>query len=83
MYLYPLTLNPPSHLPPYPTALGCHRAPALGSLHHTADPHWLAGNLYSNSNVYVPILPSQAIPPPPSPPVTLSLFFMSVSPLMP
>ena len=30
-------LKPPSHLPPHPTPLGCHRALALGSWHHTAN----------------------------------------------
>ena len=38
----PLPLEPPSNLPPHPTPLGCHRAPALGSLHHTANFHWLS-----------------------------------------
>ena len=28
------------NLPPHPTPLGCHRA--LGSLHHTANSHWLS-----------------------------------------
>ena len=31
-------LPPPSP----PTSLGCHRAPALGSLRHTAKSHWLS-----------------------------------------
>ena len=29
-------------LPPHPTPLGCHRAPGLSSLRHTANSHWLA-----------------------------------------
>ena len=33
---------PPFHLSPHPTCLGCNRAPALGSLHHTANSHWLS-----------------------------------------
>ena len=33
---------PPSHLPPHPTPLGCHRAPTLGSVCHTANSHWLS-----------------------------------------
>ena len=37
-----LPLEPLSHLPPHPTPLGCHGAPALGSLHHTANFHWLS-----------------------------------------
>ena len=38
----PLPLEPLSHLPPHPTPLGGTRAPALGSLHHTANFHWLS-----------------------------------------
>ena len=37
----PPTLEPPCHLPPHPTTQGCHRAPRLSSLHHTANSHWL------------------------------------------
>ena len=50
--MYALPLEPPSNLPPHPTPLGCHRAPALGSLHHTANYHWLS-IIYDN--VYVSI----------------------------
>ena len=39
-------MSPPfytlSHLPPPLTPPGCHRALALGSLHHTANSHWLS-----------------------------------------
>ena len=39
-------MSPPfytlSHLPPHLTPPGCHRALALGSLHHTANSHWLS-----------------------------------------
>ena len=35
VYICPLPLESPSHLPPHPTLRGCHRALALGSLHHT------------------------------------------------
>ena len=42
VHLCPPILEPSSHLLPYPTPLGCHRAPALGSLHHTASSHWLS-----------------------------------------
>ena len=35
VYICPLPLENPSHLPPYPTPLGCHRAPALSSLHRS------------------------------------------------
>ena len=36
-----LPLKSLSHLPPHSTPLGCHRTLALGSLHHTANSHWL------------------------------------------
>ena len=39
-------MSPPSwnatHLPPHPIPLGCHRALALGFLHHTSNTHWLS-----------------------------------------
>ena len=41
-HMYALPLEPPSNLPPHPPPLGCHRAPVLGSLHHTANFHWLS-----------------------------------------
>ena len=37
--LYPVT---PSHLPPHPIPPGCHRASALGALHHASNSHWLS-----------------------------------------
>ena len=40
VYICSPLLEPSSHLLPHPTPLGCHRAPALGSLHHTANSHW-------------------------------------------
>ena len=36
-----LPLEPPIHLPPHPTLLGCHRALCLNSLHNTANCHCL------------------------------------------
>ena len=35
-------MSPPSYLSPHPTPLGCHRAPALGSLPYIAYSHWLS-----------------------------------------
>ena len=37
-------MSPPSStsLPPHLPPLGCHRVPALHSLHHTANSHWLS-----------------------------------------
>jgi len=46
VYISPLPLEPPSHLPPHPTPLGGHRAPALGSLYHTANSHWLSIHIH-------------------------------------
>ena len=65
-YLCPLPPEPPSHLPPHPIPPGCHRAPALGSLHHTSYSHWLSG-LPMVIYIYVSKLFSQIIPPFPSP----------------
>ena len=42
VYVCPIPLEPPSHLPPHPTPLGCHRALGLSSLHHTANSHRLS-----------------------------------------
>ena len=42
VYIYPFPLEPPSHLPPHPTPLDCHRASTLGSLHHTTNVPWLS-----------------------------------------
>ena len=41
VYMCPLPLEPPSHLPSHPTPLGCHRAPSVISLSNTANTHWL------------------------------------------
>ena len=41
-YTCPPTLEPPCRLPPHPTPLGCHRAPDLSSLYHTANSHGLS-----------------------------------------
>ena len=34
----PLSLEPSSHLPPYPTPLGCHRTPDLNSSPYSTFP---------------------------------------------
>ena len=41
VYIRPLPLKPPSHHPPHPTPLGCHRA-LVCSMHQTANFHWLS-----------------------------------------
>ena len=77
----PLPLETPSPLLPPPTPTDCHRAPDLSFLHHTANFHWLPNCTYGN--VYVSTLPSQFIPPSPSPAMSTSLFSMSASLLLP
>ena len=42
VYVCPLPPEPPSHLLPHPSPPGCHRAPGLSSLRHTANSHWLS-----------------------------------------
>ena len=42
VYMSPLPLEPPSHLPPHPISLGCHRTSDLSSEHHTANSQWLS-----------------------------------------
>ena len=37
--VWPLPLEPPSHLPPHPSPLGGHRAKGVSSLHHRANSH--------------------------------------------
>ena len=66
--------EPPFLLPPHSIPLGCPRAPALGAVLHTS---------YLRYNVHVSMLFSQIIPPLPSPTECKSLFFTSVSPLLP
>ena len=65
----------PTPLPPHPTPLGCHRAPNLSFLHHTANFHQLSNFTYGNE--YVSILVSPFL----SPTVSTRLFSLSVSPL--
>ena len=75
-YLRPLSLEPPSHFPPHPTPLGCHRALGLSSLCHLANSHWLS-ILYGNG--YVSVLFSQVISPPP-PPLCLQVCSLCLHP---
>ena len=77
--LPPCWASLPTPLPPHPTPLGCHRAPNLSFLHHTANFHQLSDFTYGNE--YVSILVSQSLPPFLSPTVSASLFSISVSPL--
>ena len=77
VYTCLLPLEPPSHLPPYTTSLGCHGALDLSSLHHTANSYWLSNVTYGN--IYVSVLHSQFVPPSPSPTGSTILFSMSAS----
>ena len=63
-YACPATLDPPSHLPPHPTPLGCHKALCWSRLCPTANSHWLSvlHTGMSPSQWY-----SQFTPPSPSP----------------
>ena len=40
VHVCPLPLEPPSHLPPHPTPLGCHRVLGFSSLLYTVNSHW-------------------------------------------
>ena len=68
------TPSPATNLP------GCHRALALGALHHSSLTHWLS--ILHMVMYYASMLFSQIIPPSPSP-ESKSLFFTSVSLLLP
>ena len=65
MDLCPLSLEPPSHLPPHPTPLGRPRAPGLSSLPHTANSHWLSTLhmvMYVSLLLFQVICPSLSFP---------------------
>ena len=68
----PALLNPCSHLPPHPIPLGCPRAQALDSLHHTSNFHRLSV-LHMVMHMFQ-LLFSPIIPPSPSPTESKSLF---------
>ena len=42
VYICSLPLEPPSHLPPHPIPLSCHRTSDLSFWCHTANSHWLS-----------------------------------------
>ena len=81
IYVSPLPLGPPSHIPPHPTLLGCPRALDLSFLCHTTNFHWIYNFTYGN--IYILMLFSELFPPFPSPTMSISLFSKSVSPLLP
>ena len=42
IHVSPVSCEFPSHLPPHPVPPGCHRALALGALHHAPNSQWLS-----------------------------------------
>ena len=54
-YTHGPPLEPPSHLPPHPTLLGCLRATDLSSLHHTANFLWPSNFTYANVYASTPL----------------------------
>ena len=72
--------EPRSHLHPYPIPRGCSRVPALGALRHAWNLTLLI--YFTYGNVHVSMLFSQILLPSP-PTESQSLFFTSVSPLLP
>ena len=83
VYVCLLHLEPPTHLPPHLTPLGCHKALDGSSLIQLIQQIYLLLHIsnFTYVNVYVSVLLSQIVPPSPSP--TISLFSMSESPLSP
>ena len=79
-------MSPPcrtSSPPPTPShPLGCHRAPGLSSLHHTAHSHWLS-ILHMVIYMFQCYPFSSSLPLLPPTPVSTSLSSMSASPLLP
>ena len=77
VYICPLPLEPPSLLPPPPTPASCHRVPGLSSCVMIANSHWLSilCMVVHMFLCYSLHLPHPLLPPP----VSASLFSMSVS----
>jgi len=80
IHMSPPSWNPPSPFPPYPIPLGCPRALALAALFHALNLDWSS---VLHMVMYMFQCCSQIIPPLPSPTESKSLFFTSVSPLLP
>ena len=73
--------EPPSHLPPHHIPLCCPRVSALGALLHASNLHW-SFNLHMVIYMFQCYF-SQIIPPLAYPTESKSLFFTSVSSLLP
>ena len=80
VYICPLSLQLLFHLPLHPTSLACQRA--LFELAASCSKFPLA-IYFTHGYIHVSMLPSQFVPPFPSPTVSTNLFPMSVSPLLP
>ena len=88
-FICPLPLELPSHLSPHPSRLGCYRAPVWVpwviqlSLYQSYQSHWLSVlHMVMQLSMLLPpyISPSLSSRPPT---MSISLFSMSVSPLLP
>ena len=66
----------PSHLPPHPTPLSYHRAPALGSVSCNKFPPAIH---FTYGNAYISVLLFQVIPPSLSPTLLSSLYLCLLS----
>ena len=82
VFICPLHFEPPCHLPPHPTPLGCHRVPGLSSLYHTANSHWLS-ILHMVMYMFQCYSFRSSLPLLPPTRVSTSLSSMSASPLLP
>ena len=81
VYTCPLHPKPHSPLPPDPIPLGLSQSTSFGCPASSIELTLVIYFLYGN--VYVSVLLSQIIPPSSSPAESKSLFFTSVSPLLP
>ena len=77
----PLLLKPPSHLPPPSRSSRLSHSTGFGF--PASYRKFPLAIYFTYHNIYVSVLLSQVIPPSPSCTVTVSLFFTSVSPLLP
>ena len=76
-----LPLEPPSHILPHLTRLGCHRT--LGFELTASYSKFPLAVYFTHGNLYALMILSQFIPPTPSPTVFTSLFSVSVSLFLP